>query len=192
LLALVKSFAQLVLKKACAAAPLLALAPEVKVASDAVIAAKVPFAAVDHARSEIGFTPAFVPAYVQLAAFCDLIFSVQLLFALTVKLGPASARALPASTSSAEGFVRVVTAELMPSLTSAPTVTDAVFVVLQVPPLPLHCALAWLATMVVPSTIAANRYWVALIFDLSKKFDGAGPSQRLKTGPFKRLGDSYF
>jgi hypothetical protein len=50
-------------------------------------------------------------------------------------------------------------------LTSAPTVTDAVFVVLHVPALPLHCAFAWLAQMAVPSTIAANRVRVALIFE---------------------------
>jgi hypothetical protein len=30
--------------------------------------------------------------------------------------------------------------------------------------LPLHCALAWLAPMAVPSTIAANRVRVALMF----------------------------
>jgi len=61
LLALVKSFVQLVLKKACADVPFVELAPEVNVASAAVIAAKVPFAAVDHARSPIGFTPASLP-----------------------------------------------------------------------------------------------------------------------------------
>src|SRR4029079_15279462 len=97
------------------------------------------------------------------AAFCDLILSVQLLFALIVKLGPALAITLPASTSSAVGFVMVVFAELMPSLTSAPTVTDAVLVVLQLPALPLHCAEAWLAPMAVPSTIAAKRVRVAFI-----------------------------
>jgi hypothetical protein len=51
----------------------------------------------------------------------------------------------------------VVVAELIASLTSAPTVTDAVFVVLQLPALPLHCALAWVAPTAVPSTIAARR-----------------------------------
>jgi hypothetical protein len=34
-----------------------------------------------------------------------------------------------------------------------------------VPALPLHCAVAWLAEMAVPSTIAANRVRVALIFE---------------------------
>ncbi|PYO09039.1 MAG: hypothetical protein DMD30_06550 [Gemmatimonadetes bacterium] len=116
-----------------------------------------------------------LPAYVQFAAFCDLIFSVQLLFALIVKLGPSLAMTLPASTSSAVGLVSEVAAELIPSLTSAPTVTEAVFVVLQLPALPLHCALAWLAPMAVASTIAANRERVAFIVFLSpKKFDGAG------------------
>src|SRR5690242_15211966 len=45
----------------------------------------------------------------------------------------------------------------MPSLTSAPTVTDAVLVVLQLPALPLHCALASVAPMAVASTIAARK-----------------------------------
>jgi hypothetical protein len=51
----------------------------------------------------------------------------------------------------------------MPSFTSAPTDTDAVLVVLQVPALPLHCAFAWLAPMAVMSTIAARRVRVAFI-----------------------------
>src|SRR5438045_9471959 len=105
----------------------------------------------------IGLRTALLPTDVQLAAFCDLIFSVQLLFALIVKLGPASAMTLPASTSSAVGLVSEVAAELIPSLTSAPTVTDAVLVVLQLPALPLHCELDWLAPMIVASTIAAKR-----------------------------------
>jgi len=159
----VKSLNQLVRKKTWAAVPLLALAPEVKVASLAVIAAKVPFAAVDQERSPIGLTPASLPTYVQLVAFCDLIFRVQLRFALIVKVGPALGMTLPASTSSAVGLVSEVVAELMPSLTSAPTVTEAVFVVLQLPALPLHCAEAWLAQMAVPSTIAARRLRVAFI-----------------------------
>ena len=92
-----------------------------------------------------------------------MIFSVQLLFALIVKFGPALSRAVPASTWSAVGFESAVAAELIPSLTSEPTVTDAVFVVLQLPALPLHCALAWLTPMAVPSTIAANRERVAFI-----------------------------
>jgi hypothetical protein len=61
LLALVKSLAQLVLKNADAAAPFVELAPDAKVASEAVIAAKVPPAEVDQARSPIGFTPEFGP-----------------------------------------------------------------------------------------------------------------------------------
>jgi hypothetical protein len=40
--------------------------------------------------------------------------------------------------------------------------------VLQVPALPLHCALAWLAPMAVTSTIAANRERVALIVEFSE------------------------
>ena len=76
---------------------------------------------------------------------------------------------LPASTSSAVGFVSAVAAELMPSLTSAPTVTEAVLVVLQLPALPLHCALAWLAPMAVASTIAANRERVAFMFVFSPR-----------------------
>ena len=61
MLVLVKSFNQLVRKKACAAAPLLALAPEAKVASLLVIAVKVPPDEVDQARSPIGFTPELLP-----------------------------------------------------------------------------------------------------------------------------------
>mgnify|MGYP007111874572 CR=1 FL=1 len=61
MLALVKSLAQLVRKKACAAVPLLAAAPDAKVTSLAVIAAKVPPDEVDQARSEIGLTPASEP-----------------------------------------------------------------------------------------------------------------------------------
>src|SRR5437588_5334572 len=94
--------------------------------------------------------------------------SVQLRFALTVKLGPASARLAPTSTWSAVGEVRVVVAELMPSLTSAFTETEAVLVVLQLPALPLHCALAWLTLMADPSTIAARRKRVAFIEFCSK------------------------
>jgi hypothetical protein len=62
-------------------------------------------------------------------------------------------------------LVSAVAEVVIPSLTSAPTVTDAVFVVLHEPALPLHCAFAWLAPMAVPSTIAANRVRVALIFE---------------------------
>ena len=90
-----KSLNQLVRKNAWAAVPLLAPAPEAKVASEPVIAVKVPPEAVDQARSPIGFTPELLPTYVQFVAFCDLIFSVQLLFALIVKLGPPSAMTLP-------------------------------------------------------------------------------------------------
>jgi hypothetical protein len=46
--------------------------------------------------------------------------------------------------------------------------------VLHVPALPLHCALAWLAPMAVPSTIAASRERVALIVEFSEYLDGAG------------------
>src|SRR6266480_2898905 len=57
LLMLVKSLNQLVRKKTAEAVPLLAAAPEARVASEAVIALNVPFDAVDQARSLIGFTP---------------------------------------------------------------------------------------------------------------------------------------
>src|SRR3954469_10088420 len=86
-----------------------------------------------------------------------------------VKLGPASAMTLPASTSSAVGLVSAVVFELMPSLTSAPTVTEAVLVVLQLPALPLHCAFAWVAPMAVASTIAARIERVAFIFGVAPK-----------------------
>ena len=184
-----KSLNQLVLKKACAAAPFVELAPDAKAASLFVIATKVPPAEVDHERSLIGFTPELLPAYVQFAAFCDLIFSVQLLFALIVKLGPSLAMTLPASTSSAVGLVSEVAAELIPSLTSAPTVTEAVFVVLQLPALPLHCALAWLAPMAVASTIAANRERVAFIVFLSpKNLMVPATSKRLEPALSKAVG----
>src|SRR3954470_20721348 len=94
--------------------------------------------------------------------------SVQLRFALTVKLGPASAILAPISTWSAVGEVRDVAAELIPSLTSAFTETEAVLVVLQLPALPLHCASAWLTLMAEPSTIAARIKRVAFIFFCSK------------------------
>jgi hypothetical protein len=70
-------------------------------------------------------------------------------------------------------------------------VTDAVLVVLHEPALPLHCALAWLAPMAVPSTIAANRVRVALMFDISKKFDGASdPARGLKPVLSRLLNDA--
>ena len=56
-----KSFNQLVLKKACAAVPFDELALEANVASLPVIAAKVPPDAVDHERSLIGLTPELLP-----------------------------------------------------------------------------------------------------------------------------------
>jgi hypothetical protein len=59
--------------------------------------------------------------------------------------------------------------------------------VLHVPALPLHCALAWLAPMAVPSTIAASRERVALIVEFSEYLDGAGGGiRRQKTGRFCR------
>ena len=89
----------------------------------------------------------------------------------------------------AVGAVRAVAAELIPSLTSAPTVTEAVLVVLQLPALPLQfCALAWVAARAVASTIAANRERVAFIFVFSPGFfDGTGTSQGLKPARSKRL-----
>src|SRR5687768_870544 len=87
---------------------------------------------------------------------------------------------VPALTSSAVGFVRVVAAALMSSLTRAPTVTDAVFVVLQLPALPLHCALTWVAPRAVPSTIAARIERVAFIVVYLQKVDGAGSQPELK------------
>src|SRR5450756_2062163 len=89
--------------------------------------------------------------------------SVQLRFALIVKVGPASAMVAPISIWSAVGEVSVVVAEPMPSLTSAFTDTEAVLVVLQLPALPEHCALAWLAPITEPSTAAAMRKRVAFI-----------------------------
>ena len=62
LLTSVKSPTQVVLKNACAAVPFDALAPDAKVASLPLMAAKVPPTAVDQARSLIGFTPEFAPA----------------------------------------------------------------------------------------------------------------------------------
>src|SRR3954469_15085401 len=94
-----------------------------------------------------------------------------------VKLGPASAMTLPASTSSAVGFVSAVVFELMPSLTSAPTVTEAVLVVLQLPALPLHCALTWVAPMAVATTIAARRERDAFIFLSTPKGEFCGADQ---------------
>jgi hypothetical protein len=71
--------------------------------------------------------------------------------------------------SATDGAVNEVLADVMPSLTSAPTVTDAVLVVLQLPKALLHCALAWLAPIAVPSTIAARIIRVAFILFLSRK-----------------------
>src|SRR6266576_6538278 len=90
-------------------------------------------------------------------------FSVQLRFALIVKIGPASASVAPTSTWSAVGEVKVVVVALIPSLTSAFTVAEAVLTVRHPPALPLHCAFAWVALMADPSTIAARRKRVALI-----------------------------
>src|SRR6266576_7248853 len=90
-------------------------------------------------------------------------FSVQLRLALTVKDGPASASVAPISTWSAVGELNVVVAELIPSLTSAFTVAEAVLMVRHPPALPLHCAFAWFTLMVDPSTIAARIRRVAFI-----------------------------
>src|SRR6266550_726471 len=98
-------------------------------------------------------------------------FSVQLRLALTVNVGPTSASVAPTSTWSAVGELRVVVVALMPSLTSALTVADAVFTVRHPPALPLHCALAWLTLMADPSTIAARRKRVAFI-EFAPKFTG--------------------
>src|SRR5687768_3978280 len=93
---------------------------------------------------------------------------------------------VPASTSSAVGFVRVVAAALMSSLTRAPTVTDAVFVVLQLPALPLHCALTWVAPRAVPSTIAARIERVAFIVVYLQKIDGAGGQPEAENRPCQK------
>jgi hypothetical protein len=61
------------------------------------------------------------------------------------------------------GEVSEVAAELIPSLTSAFTATEAVLVVLQLPALPLHCAFAWVTLMAETSTIAARKERVAFI-----------------------------
>jgi hypothetical protein len=142
---------------------LLALAPERKTASVVLIPTKVPAAALDQVKSLTGLLPPSDPTYVQLAAFVVLMLSVQLRFALTVKLGPASAIVAPTSTWSAVGEVSEVVAELIPSLTRAFTETEAVLVVLQLPALPLHWAPAWFTLMADPSTIAARRKRVAVI-----------------------------
>jgi hypothetical protein len=155
--------AQLVRKNA-AAAVLFELTPEAKVTSLAVIGEYVPPEVVAHERSLMGFTPASEPLYVKVVAFCDLTFRVQLRLALIVNVGPTSSRDNADSMSVTDGAVNVVAGELIASLTSAPTVTDAVLVVLQLPVLLLHCALAWLAPTAVPSTIAARSKRVAFIF----------------------------
>src|SRR5437763_17165514 len=88
---------------------------------------------------------------------------VQLRFALTVNVGPAKASVAPISTWSAVGELRVVVGALIPSLTSALTVADAVLTVRHPPSLPEHCASAWLAPTAEPRTIAARRKRVAII-----------------------------
>src|SRR5258705_712403 len=98
-------------------------------------------------------------------------FIVQLRLALSVNVGPTSASNAPTSTWSAVGELNVVVVALMPSLTSALTVADAVFTVRHPPALPLHCALAWLTLMADPSTIAARRKRVAFI-EFAPKFTG--------------------
>src|SRR5882672_8193972 len=104
-------------------------------------------------------------------------FRVQLRLALTVKDGPASASVAPISTWSAVGELNVVAAELMPSLTSAFTVAEAVLMVRHPPAFPLHCAFAWFTPMVDPSTIAARIRRVAFIA-LAPKFTGNRQSSR--------------
>jgi hypothetical protein len=127
LLALVKSAVHCVLKYGWAVAPLVEVAPEVKVTSLFVSAAYVPPEPSAHCRSLTGFTPAPVPTKVQFVALPDLIFSVQLRFALIVNVGPASGPdGKPKSMSSAVGAERVVVVEVMPSLTRLPTATEAV------------------------------------------------------------------
>lgn len=163
LLDCVKPAAQTVLKNACAAVPFVAAAPERKSASLALIEAYVPATAFDQVRSLIGFAPAKDPAYVQVAGLLVLIFRLQLRFALIVKVGPASAIVAPISTWSAVGELIVVVVALMPSLTSALTVAEAVLIVRQPPALPEHCALAWLAPASEPSTRAARRKRFAFI-----------------------------
>src|ERR1700724_3367693 len=96
-------------------------------------------------------------------------FSVQLRLALTVKVGPASESVAPTSTWSAVGELNVVAGALIPSLTSALTVAEAVFTVRHPPALPLHCAFAWLTLMADPSTTAARRKRVAFI-EFAPKF----------------------
>src|SRR3954463_13482543 len=98
-------------------------------------------------------------------------FRVQLRFALTVNVGPASASVAPISTWSAVGALRVVVVALIPSLTSALTVAEAVLTVLHPPALPEHCASAWLAPTTEPRTIAARRKRVAFI-SITPRFDG--------------------
>jgi len=130
--------AQTVLKYACAVVPFVALAPLRKSALLELKPTYVPAEALDQVRSLIGLVPPFDPTYVQFAGFVVIMFRVQLRFALMVNVGPTSATVAPTSTWSAVGDVRDVVVVLMASLTSAPIVTDAVLVVLQLPALPLH------------------------------------------------------
>jgi hypothetical protein len=71
-----------------------------------------------------------------------------------------------------------VVAVVIPSLTRAPTETDAVLVVLQLPMLLLHCALAWLEPRAVPSTIAARTKRVEFIGRDPEERNGAGRKLR--------------
>src|SRR6202521_3696388 len=101
LLGCVKPAAQTVLKKACAAVPFVAPAPDRKIASLKLMPTKVPPTAFDQVRSLIGFVPPSPPAYVHNDAVVVLMLSVQLRFALIVKVGPAWAMSAPTSTRAA-------------------------------------------------------------------------------------------
>src|ERR1700681_542808 len=89
-----------------------------------------------------------------------------------VKVGPASAMVAPISTWSAVGDVSDVAGALMPSFTSALTITEAVLMVLQLPLLPEHCALTWLAPTIELSATAAMRKRVAFMSKYSEKVEG--------------------